>query len=189
MSLIELLLVSVSLSMDAFAVALCKGLSMKKLNMRNALIIALFFGGFQAAMPFIGWLLGKQFAQFITGFDHWIIFGLLVLIGGKMVYEAFSAEDCPAGSGDVIKVKELVLLSMATSIDALAVGVSFAFLQVQILPAILLIGIITLVISLIGVIIGNRFGVHFQKKAELSGGIILILIGIKILFDHLGFIS
>ncbi len=189
MGLIELLLIAVSLSMDAFAVALCKGLSMKKLNMRNAFIIALFFGFFQAVMPLIGWILGKQFAEFITNFDHWIIFGLLTLIGGKMIHEAFTAEDCPAGSGDIIKVKELMLLSLATSIDALAVGVSFAFLQVQIIPAIILIGIITLILSLIGVIVGNRFGVHFQKKAELSGGIILILIGIKVLLEHLGFLS
>lgn len=186
MGLVELFLIAVSLSMDAFAVALCKGLSMKRLHIRSAVIIALFFGGFQAAMPLAGWLLGKQFARYITTVDHWIAFGLLALIGGKMIHEALMPEECPAGSGEVIRVRELVMLSVATSIDALAVGITFAFLQVRILPAVLFIGIITFGLSFAGVCAGHRFGSRIRQKAELGGGIILIGIGLKILLEHHG---
>ena len=189
MGLIELLLIAVSLSMDAFAVALCKGLGMKKFRPRNAGIIALFFGAFQAAMPLAGWVLGKQFEQYITALDHWIAFGLLALIGGKMLVEALKAEACPVDSGEVIQYKRLVLMAIATSIDALAVGITFAFLQVRILPAVLVIGCITLALSFLGVYVGHRFGDRLKQKAELMGGIVLIGIGLKILLEHLGIIG
>lgn len=188
MGLLELLLVGVGLSMDAFAVALCRGLKMKRMDWRGAAVIALFFGGFQAAMPLLGWALGKQFSQYIESFDHWIAFGLLVFIGGKMIYDVLYKGECSDGEGcgDKLEMKELFLLAVATSIDALAVGVTFAFLKVSILPAVLLIGATTFVLSLAGVCIGHRFGARFQSKAEIAGGVVLILIGVKILLEHLG---
>lgn len=189
MGLFELVLVALGLSMDAFAVALCKGLGMKRLNWRNGLIIALFFGGFQAVMPFVGWLLGKQFAGYIVSVDHWIAFVLLSFIGGKMLYEVFKPESCPADCSDVINYKELTMLAVATSIDALAVGITFAFLQVSIVPAVLLIGAVTFCLSLGGVAIGHQFGSRLKTKAEIAGGVVLILIGLKILLQHLGVIS
>ena len=175
--------------MDAFAVSLCQGLSMPRLNWRNASVIALFFGGFQALMPLIGWLLGSQFAGYIQSFDHWVAFILLLLIGGNMVREAFSPEEeeedgCSAG--DHLDLKRLFLMAVATSIDALAIGVTFAFLEVQILEAASVIGVTTFVISLAGVAIGNYFGTRYQKRAEITGGVILILLGTKILLEHLG---
>lgn len=185
MGLLELTMIAVGLSMDAFAVALCKGLCMKKMNYRQAVIIAAFFGGFQAANPLIGWLLGKQFEQYITSFDHWIAFILLGLIGGKMLLEALGKDNDVVECTLRLDLKELLVLAIATSIDALAVGITFAFLQVAILPSITLIGVTTFVISLIGVMIGNRFGVRFKSKAEFAGGVVLILIGGKILLDHL----
>lgn len=187
MGFLELLLVAVGLSMDAFAVSLCKGLNMRKLNLRHAGMIALFFGGFQAAMPLIGWFLGKQFAQYITNFDHWIAFALLAIVGGKMLAEGIknkSEEDC--GCEEKLDLKELFMLAIATSIDALAVGISFAFLQVSILPSVALIGVITFVLSFAGVSLGNRFGARFQNKAQIAGGVVLILIGLNILLRHLG---
>ena len=189
MEILELLLIGVSLSMDAFAVSLCQGLSMPRLNWRHAAVIALFFGGFQALMPAIGWLLGSQFAGYIQNFDHWVAFVLLLLIGGNMVREAFSPEEeeedgCSAG--ERLDLKRLFLMAIATSIDALAIGVTFAFLEVQILEAASVIGVTTFVISLAGVAIGNYFGTRYQKRAEITGGVILILLGTKILLEHLG---
>ncbi len=185
MSLLELIIIAVGLSMDAFAVSLCKGLCMRKPSIQNAAVIALSFGFFQAAMPLLGWFLGKQFTHHISQFDHWIAFVLLALIGGKMIHEALRKNKEVVEKCDLPGVRELLLLSIATSIDALAAGVTFAFLQVVILPAVLLIGLITVTVSFIGVEIGHRFGSKLQDKAELSGGFVLILIGTKILIDHL----
>jgi len=184
MGITELFLIAVGLSMDAFAVALCKGLNMKKMNYKSGFIISLFFGGFQAFMPFLGWLLGIQFEQYIKEIDHWIAFALLAFIGGKMILETAKEEEEEIEAG--LDVKELVVLSLATSIDALAVGITFAFLNVNIVPSVLLIGVITFVLSFVGVTVGNHFGMKLKKKAELAGGIILIMIGLKILLEHLG---
>ncbi len=187
MSFFELLLIGVGLSMDAFAVSICKGLSMKKVNYSHGLIIALFFGGFQALMPLVGWLLGTSFAVYISAFDHWIAFLLLAFIGGKMAIESFKndEEDEAKAEDGRLDIKELFVLAVATSIDALAVGISFACLQVSIWSSIVIIGITTFVISLGGVIVGNRFGSRYKNKAEFAGGLILVGIGIKILAEHL----
>lgn len=185
MGLFELFMVAIGLSMDAFAVSLCKGFGMRKLNYNHAAVIAALFGGFQAAMPLIGWLLGRQFEKYITSLDHWISFILLVFIGGKMLLEAIEEGDECVACNDRLEVKELVGLSVATSIDALAVGVSFSFLQVSILPSIVLIGITTFILSVFGVALGNRFGVKYKSKAEIMGGIVLIFIAFKILLEHL----
>lgn len=188
MGAFELFLIGVGLSMDAFAVSICKGLKMKKVNKLHCFIIALFFGGFQAIMPLIGWLLGTQFERYITSIDHWIAFVLLVFIGGKMVWESIKEkeeEDNCKEDNSRLDLWELFLLAIATSIDALAVGITFAFLQVSILPAITIIGCTTFVLSIIAVYIGNIFGAKYKKKAEIIGGIILILIGLKILLEHL----
>lgn len=187
-----LLLMGVGLSMDAFAVSICKGLSMRKVNKKQCLVIGLFFGGFQALMPFIGWVLGSQFEQYITSIDHWIAFILLGFIGGKMVMEAIREKDEAVEVGKMdppLDLKEMFILAIATSIDALAVGITFAFLQVPIVEAISIIGITTFVISVIGVYVGNFFGNRYKKKAELAGGMILILIGLKILLEHLGILA
>lgn len=181
----ELFLVAIGLSMDAFAVAICKGLEMKKLNYSHAVIIAAFFGGFQAAMPLLGWALGQQFAQYIMSYDHWIAFILLTFIGSKMLKDGFQADDEFENYDYQLDLKELTLLAVATSIDALAVGITFAFLQVTVVPAIIMIGITTFVLSLLGVALGNNFGVRYKGKAEIAGGLILIFIGTKILFEHL----
>ena len=183
-----LLLMGVGLAMDAFAVSICKGLSMRKVNKKQCLVIGLFFGGFQALMPFIGWVLGSQFEQYITSIDHWIAFILLGFIGGKMVVEAIREKDEAVEVEKMdppLDLKEMFILAIATSIDALAVGITFAFLQVPIVEAISIIGITTFVISVIGVYVGNFFGNRYKKKAELAGGMILILIGLKILLEHL----
>ena len=190
MGIVELLLIGIGLSMDAFAVSICKGLNMKKVNKVHCAVIALFFGGFQALMPLIGWALGKQFESYITSIDHWIAFVLLALIGGNMVREsrqkeAEEVEKCEPK----LNIKELFLLAIATSIDALAVGITFAFLKVDIIPAIAIIGATTFTISAIGVFVGNIFGSKYKDKAELAGGIILILIGVKILLEHLGILN
>ena len=190
MGYLELLLIGVGLAMDAFAVSICKGLNMKTINKKHCFIIALFFGGFQALMPFIGWLAGIQFEHYIKAFDHWIAFVLLVVIGGHMVVEVLRGEDeedevclCAAEAAEEhLDIKELFLLAIATSIDA------FAFLQVEIVPAIIIIGSVTFVISAAGVFIGNIFGSKYKSRAELAGGIILILLGIKILLEHLGIV-
>ena len=184
MSFVEIFLIAVGLSMDAFAVSICKGLGMARLNMRQALLIAVLFGGFQALMPAIGWLLGAQFAQYVTAFANWIAFVLLVLIGGKMLIDAIR------GSGDnedsSFDLKELFMLAIATSIDAFAVGVSFAFLEVDLLPSVSLIGITTFVLSLIGVAVGHQFGSRWERPSSIVGGIVLIAIGIKILLEGFG---
>lgn len=187
-----LLLMGAGLSMDAFAVSICNGLSMRKVNKKQCLVIGLFFGGFQALMPFIGWVLGSQFEQYITSIDHWIAFILLGFIGGKMVVEAIREKDEAVEVGKMdppLDLKEMFILAIATSIDALAVGITFAFLQVPIVEAVSIIGITTFVISVIGVYVGNFFGNRYKKKAELAGGIILILIGLKILLEHLGILA
>ncbi len=188
MGFLELVFMGIGLSMDAFAVSICKGLKMKKLNVMQAFVIGCFFGGFQALMPLLGWLIGTQFASYITSIDHWIAFLLLAFIGGNMVREALSKEEENVDSGMMdppLDVKEMLLLAIATSIDALAIGVTFAFLSVDIIPAIGIIGCITFVISIAGVAIGNYFGNKYEKKAALAGGIILIMIGVKILIEHL----
>lgn len=188
----ELLLIAVGLSMDAFAVAVCKGLKMRRLDIGKTAVIALFFGGFQALMPLLGWALGKQFEHYITSIDHWIAFFLLLFIGGKMIIESFKKDkdsDEKPEYEEKLDLKELTLMAVATSIDALAVGVTFAFLQVNILTSITVIGSVTFILSALGVGVGHKFGVKYKNKAELCGGIILVLIGIKILLEHLGVIS
>ena len=178
--------------MDAFAVALCKGLGMKRINYRHALVIALFFGVFQALMPLIGWALGTQFERFITPIDHWIAFGLLAFIGGKMLVDAVRDEGCKECGEDVgqkLDLRELLMLAVATSIDALAVGITFAFLHVDIAFSASVIGMTTFVISFAGVSIGNRFGARFERPATVVGGVVLILIGVKILLEHLGVLA
>lgn len=186
MSFIDILIIAIGLSMDAFAVSVCKGLSLHKIKGKHMMIAGAWFGGFQALMPFIGYLLGGIFAKFIDKFDHWIAFILLVFIGGKMLVEVLSSEqETDDGSMDS---KTMFILAIATSIDALAVGVTFAFLRVAIIPAILIIGITTFILSALGVKIGSIFGDKFEKGAQIAGGIILILIGIKILLSGLGII-
>ncbi len=187
MGVLEILLLGVGLAMDAFAVSICKGLSMKKMNWKNAVIIALYFGVFQALMPLIGYFLGVTFESLVTTFDHWIAFILLSLIGGKMIKESFDREDDK--ENDKVDLKTMVVLAVATSIDALAVGITFAFFDVNLMLAISSIGIITFIISILGVKIGNRFGDKYQSKAELMGGVILVLLGIKILLEHLNILS
>ena len=189
--IIEFILIGVGLAMDAFAVSVCKGLSMRKVRLRDAGVIALFFGVFQGLMPVVGWLLGRGFEQYITEFDHWIAFGLLVLIGGKMIVDVIRGdeEEQDERGSFRLDIKELFLLAIATSIDALAVGVSFAFLNYNIAEAALIIGVVTAVISLAGVYIGNLFGSRWERGASLAGGIILVLIGAKILLEHHGVIS
>ena len=179
-----LFILAVGLSMDAFAVAVCKGLSIRVLLPRHAVIVGLWFGAFQALMPAIGWLLGAAFADMIAAVDHWIAFVLLAFIGGNMIRESFDKdeEECDPS----LAPTTMLLLAVATSIDALAVGVTFAFLRVDIVPAVTLIGICTFLISAAGVKIGNVFGARYKSKAELSGGVVLVLIGLKILLDHLG---
>ena len=187
---IELLLIGVGLAMDAFAVSICKGLAMRKVNKKQAVIIGLFFGGFQALMPLIGWSLGSQFESYITNIDHWIAFILLAFIGGKMLLEAVKPEeDVEIEQMDPpLDIKEMFLLAVATSIDALAVGITFAFLDYPIVEAISIIGITTFIISVGGVYVGNFFGNKYKNKAEFAGGLILVLIGLRILLSHLGFI-
>lgn len=192
MGFVELFLIGIGLSMDAFAVSICKGLGMKRFNMGQALVIGLFFGGFQALMPFIGWALGTQLAGFITPIDHWIAFILLALIGGKMLFDAFRGDD-EGEAGEPkdtrLDLKELLMLAIATSIDALAVGITFAFLGVNIVVAIAVIGVTTFVLSVVGVAVGHVFGARYEKGATIAGGIVLILIGCKILLEHLGIIA
>ena len=187
---LELALIGVGLSMDAFAVSVCKGLSMRKVDKKYMFVLAAFFGGFQALMPALGWLLGSQFQSYITAIDHWIAFILLVLIGGKMILDVVkekgeNEEVCPEGSVR-IDLREFFLLAIATSIDALAIGITFAFLQVRLITSVTIIGCITFCFSIAGVLIGNVFGSKFKDKATILGGIILIGIGVKILIEHLG---
>ncbi len=187
MSFWPLLLIAVGVSADAFAVALGKGLHMRAHNYRYAFIVAGTFGLFQALMPLLGWLLGSRFADYITEYDHWIAFALLSIVGGKMLWEAFSSHEDTGKDTDSVNVRELLVLGVATSIDALAVGISFAFIpNLPITPAIVLIGVTTFVISFLGVVLGHRVGIRLGKPAEIAGGVILILIGVNILFEHLG---
>ncbi len=186
MQLWELFFIAVGLSMDAFAVSVCKGLSVSRVRMRHRLSVGLYFGGFQALMPLIGYLLGSQFQQMITSVDHWIAFVLLVVIGINMIREARGdAEEVDASFG----AKSMFPLAIATSIDALAVGVTLAFLQVNILASVSLIGATTFVLSIIGLTVGNLFGAKYKSRAEILGGIVLIVMGIKILAEHLGIFS
>ena len=189
MSFFEIFLIGIGLSADAFAVAICKGLNMRKINYNHAFIIALFFGGFQALMPLVGWFLGSSFRVYIENFDHWIAFLLLGFIGGKMIFEALKGEDEECCSCDKLDIKELFVMAVATSIDALAVGITFALVNVNIWGSITVIGLTTFVLSSIGVIVGNKFGAKYKSKAELAGGVILVLIGLKILLEHIGIIS
>lgn len=186
MGILELILISIGLAMDAFAVAVCKGLSMKKMEWKKSVIIAFYFGVFQALMPAIGFILGISFEGVLTKIDHWIAFILLGVIGIDMIKDAFNKEN--ANINDSIDIKTMIVLAIATSIDALAVGITFAFLRVDLLTAVILIGVITIGLSLIGVKIGNKFGDKYERKSELAGGIILILMGLKILLEHLGII-
>lgn len=190
--LVEFLLLGVGLAMDAFAVSICKGLAMRKVNKKQAVIIALFFGGFQAIMPVIGWLLCKGFQTYIEVFDHWIAFALLAFIGMKMIIETLSEkeEDVVVEKMDPpLDMKEMLMLAIATSIDALAVGISLAALDRPIVESATIIGVVTFIISIVGVYIGNFFGNRYKKRAELAGGIILVLIGVKILCEHMGWIA
>lgn len=191
MNIIEAVLLAVSLSMDAFAVALCKGLAIKKINFKKCLIVGAWFGSFQALMPLAGYLLGSTFADKITSFSHWIAFVLLAIIGGNMIKESF--EKCEKPLDDSLGFKAMIVMAIATSIDALAAGVGFAFTDFNpdwfVYITFILIGIITLTLSAIGVKIGNIFGTKYKSKAELAGGIILILLGIKILLEGLGVIK
>ncbi len=188
MGIFELFLLAVGLSMDAFAVSICKGLSCSRLKTSNYIVIGAWFGGFQALMPTIGYFLGSAFKKYINSFDHWIAFGLLTLIGINMIREAFSPEEDVSGSS--FAFLSMLVLAVATSIDALAVGVTFALLpDVNIVAAVSFIGATTFIISAVGLKVGNMFGIRYKSKAVLAGGIILILIGLKILFEHLGIIS
>ncbi|MCI5911604.1 MAG: manganese efflux pump MntP family protein [Oscillospiraceae bacterium] len=184
MSIFELFVLAVGLSMDAFAVSICKGLSLGKIKVKHMCIAGAWFGAFQALMPLIGYFLGRFFTDMITKFSHWIAFALLCLIGISMIKEAFEKKEVNAS----MTVKSMFMLAIATSIDALAVGVSFAFLKVNILPAVLFIGVITFVCSAIGVKIGSLFGSKYKKPSEIIGGIILIFIALKTLFQGLGII-
>lgn len=184
MDLLTLFTLAVGLSMDAFAVAVCKGLAMRKLTVKNAVIVGAWFGGFQALMPAIGYVLGVQFKDKITAIDHWIAFILLGLIGANMIKEALSKEEEEAN--DSLAMREMFVLAVATSIDALAVGITFAFLSVNIVAAVFFIGVITFVLSAVGVKVGNVFGTKYKSKAEFAGGAILILLGLKILLEHTG---
>ena len=191
MTFIELFLIGVGLSMDAFAAAICQGLFMTRIKWGHALTVGLYFGGFQALMPFIGWMLGSQFADRIQQYDHWIAFILLVLIGGNMIREALSGDEEDAAQAETdlrLDHKKLFLMAIATSIDALAIGVTFAFLETAILPAIGIIGC-TFCISVAGVAVGCWFGARYKKRAEITGGAILVLLGIKILLEHLGILA
>lgn len=189
MSTINLLLVAVGLAMDAFAAAVCKGLNMRKINYKHAAIIAAFFGFFQGIMPVLGWSLGKQFHRNIDAYDHWVTFALLCFIGGKMIYEAVNGKKKEqTEKTDELDITEVFILAIATSIDALAVGVTFAFLEVNIWQSVSFIGVITFMLSILGVIIGNNFGVKYKKRAEIAGGLILMLIGTHVLVEHIYFL-
>lgn len=186
MELWELFLISLGLSADAFAVSVCKGLSAKKVTAKNLLTAGLYFGGFQALMPILGFWLGSSFEEFIVSIDHWIAFGLLGIIGVNMIKESFgNPEEVDAS----FSLSSMLPLAVATSIDALAVGITFAFLRVSIVPAVSFIGSITFILSALGIWLGHRFGVRYKAKAEFLGGVVLILMGIKILLEHLGYIG
>lgn len=184
MGFLELLLLAVGLSMDAFAVSVCKGLAMERVTLSKTLIVGLWFGGFQGGMPLLGWLLGSRFSAYITAVDHWIAFALLVILGINMLREAGGEQDEEASASLGFRV--MLAMAVATSIDALAVGITFAFLEVEILPAVTFIGVVTFLLSGLGVNLGNRVGTRFQSNAERLGGCILVVLGVKILLEHLG---
>ena len=184
MGVAELIILAVGLAMDAFAVSICKGLAMKKTGIKECAIVGLWFGGFQAAMPLIGYFLGNAFEKYITSLDHWIAFILLGLIGAMMIKESFEKDEDEADAS--LSVKTMVVMAIATSIDALAIGISFGVLpDVNITLAVALIGIITLALCMVGVKVGNIFGAKYKSKAEFAGGVILVLLGTKILIEHL----
>ena len=183
MNFIEIFLIGISLAVDAFAVSICKGLSMKKYEVKKGLIIGIYFGIFQGIMPIIGYLLGTTFENLITSIDHWIAFVLLLTIGANMIREALSKYE--ETNNDKVDIRTMIPLAVATSIDALAIGITFAFLKVNILTATIIITITTFILSFIGTKIGNKFGIKYKNKAELIGGLILIIMGIKILLEHL----
>lgn len=185
MSLIEVFFIGVGLSMDAFAVSVGKGLGMRKIDYRTSLALAFSFGLFQAFMPVIGWALASSFASAIEVVDHWVAFGLLAIIGGKMIYDGIRGEGDEEESGASVSFIELMVLSVATSIDALAIGITFAALGVSPFPAVAIIGVTTFALSLVGVVLGNRFGARYERVAEVLGGVILIGIGVKVLVEHL----
>lgn len=185
MGIIEIIILSISLAMDALAVSVCKGLSMKKIDWKKSIIIGLYFGIFQAGMPVIGYFLGSIFENSITSIDHWIAFILLAAIGGNMIREALKGKD-ESDSNDKVDFKTMIILAIATSIDALAVGITFAFLNVNLPIAVSNIGLITFSLSIVGVKMGNKFGDKYESKAEIAGGVILVLLGLKILLEHLG---
>ena len=186
MSIVELFILAVGLSMDAFAVSICKGLAMEKVTAKQMTVVGGWFGGFQALMPAIGYLLGSRFMDYISEFDHWVAFGLLAIIGLNMIKESRETDNDNNAS---LKAKVMFILAVATSIDALAVGLTFAFLQVNILFAVIFIGVTTFVISAFGVKVGSVFGMKYKSKAELAGGVILVLLGVKILLQHFGIVN
>ena len=188
MTFVELLLIAVGVSMDAFSVSVCKGLTTRRFSMRMALVCGLWFGAFQALMPVVGYFLGSQFAYYVASVDHWIAFGLLFLIGANMIREAVAGKE-NSKQTNALDFKTMLLLAIATSIDALAVGVSFSCIEVELWASVAIIGLTTFVFSVLGVKIGNVFGTKFKKNAEVFGGIILILIGLKILLEHLGVLA
>lgn len=189
MNTIEIILIAIGLSMDAFAVSVCKGLGMKRINYKDAFIIAAFFGTFQAIMPLIGWFAGTRYEKYIEGVDHWVAFSLLALIGGKMLYEAMKKEESHGAAficEEKLNFKELFFLAIATSIDALAVGITFSLLpNTNIFHAVIVIGVITFFLSLAGIFTGNKFGAKYKSRAEIAGGFILIAIGFKILLESI----
>ena len=191
MGIVEQVLIAVGLSMDAFAVSVCRGLGMRTLNLRTAVVLALFFGGFQALMPLIGWALGSQLMWLIEPVDHWVAFGLLAFIGGKMLWEAFHEDDegCACEDTSRVDLREFLVLAIATSIDALAAGISFAALSVDIASTVALIGVVTFGLSLAGVVVGHFFGARYERPASVVGGVVLILIGLKVLLEHLGVLA
>lgn len=187
MGLVSIVLLAVSLAMDAFAVAICKGLAMQKLSVRNMVIVGAWFGTFQALMPTIGYFLGSAFEDKITAIDHWVGFALLAIIGINMIRESRECDcEAEANANDSLEVKEMFMLAVATSIDALAVGITFAFVEMNVLLAVILIGVITFTISMFGVKIGNVFGTKYKSKAEFAGGTMLIFLGVKMLLEGLG---
>ena len=186
MTFAELLLLAVGLSMDAFSVAVCKGLAMQRATHGRAAVVGAWFGGFQFLMPVLGWLLGSRFSAYIERYDHWVAFVLLALIGANMLREALGKSEEEEASNASLSVRAMLPMAVATSIDALAVGVTFAFLQVRVLPSSAFIGVTTFLISFAGVKIGVIFGLRYKQKAEICGGVILILLGLKILLEHLG---
>ena len=186
MGILEIILTAVGLAMDAFAVAVCKGLASKKVTIKNALKIGIYFGLFQALMPLIGYFFGSVVASYVESFDHWVVFGLLAFVGGKMIYEALSGDECV---DDSLTFKVMIVLAIATSIDALAVGLSFSMIEINIFVAVGVIGVVTLLLSGIGYWLGNIFGSKYKNVAEIFGGVILVLMGLKILLEHLQIIN